>query len=118
MCSRASVIIRGILHERTPGWRQNLGSFSSIRFPAPSAKSASTAGSPGSAYEDQEDVFVWQLRLAAERDLPVSIHCLQAWGRLHELLRDNPLPSAGVFSCTATVVQRKWSRRWRSWART
>jgi TatD DNase family protein len=38
----------------------------------------------------QEEVFVWQLRLAAERDLPVSIHCLQAWGRLLELLQAGP----------------------------
>jgi TatD DNase family protein len=43
----------------------------------------------------QEEVFVWQLRLAAERNLPVSIHCLQAWGRLLELLRAGPRPSCG-----------------------
>lgn len=43
----------------------------------------------------QEEVFLWQLRLAAERDLPVSIHCLQAWGRLFELLRENPRPDCG-----------------------
>lgn len=43
----------------------------------------------------QEEVFVWQLRLAAERDLPVSIHCLQAWGRLLELLEANPCPGCG-----------------------
>jgi TatD DNase family protein len=40
-------------------------------------------------------VFVWQLRLAAERNLPVSIHCLQAWGRLLELLRAGPRPRCG-----------------------
>lgn len=38
----------------------------------------------------QEEVFIWQWRLACERALPVSIHCLQAWGRLHELLCDLP----------------------------
>lgn len=43
----------------------------------------------------QEEVFIWQLRFAAERDLPVSIHCLQAWGRLFELLRENPRPNCG-----------------------
>lgn len=43
----------------------------------------------------QEEVFVWQLRLAAERNLPVSIHCLQAWGRLLDLLRAGPLPACG-----------------------
>ncbi len=43
----------------------------------------------------QEEVFIWQLRFAAERDLPVSIHCLQAWGRLFELLCENPRPGCG-----------------------
>jgi TatD DNase family protein len=43
----------------------------------------------------QEEVFVWQLRLAAERDSPASIHCLQAWGRLLELLQAEPRPGCG-----------------------
>jgi len=49
----------------------------------------------GHDLEDQAEVFVWQLRLAAERNLPVSIHCLQAWGRLLDILRDQPLPRCG-----------------------
>ena len=44
---------------------------------------------------EQEEAFVWQLRLAAERDVPASIHCLDAWGRMVELLRENPLPARG-----------------------
>ena len=43
----------------------------------------------------QEEVFVWQLRLAAERNLPLSIHCLQAWGRLLEILQTEPRPACG-----------------------
>lgn len=43
----------------------------------------------------QEEVFVWQLRLAAERNLPATIHCLQAWGRLFDLLRSEPRPACG-----------------------
>jgi TatD DNase family protein len=38
----------------------------------------------------QEELFVWQLQQAADRDLPVSIHCLQAWGRLQQLLETGP----------------------------
>jgi TatD DNase family protein len=57
----------------------------------------------------QEEVFVWQLRTAAERDLPVSIHCLQAWGRLVELLRKEPRPARGFvlhsFGGSAELVQ-------------
>jgi TatD DNase family protein len=43
----------------------------------------------------QEEVFVWQLRLAAERGLPASIHCLKAWGPLLEILRREPRPACG-----------------------
>jgi TatD DNase family protein len=44
---------------------------------------------------EQEAVFIWQLGVASERNLPASIHCLQAWGRLFELLRDHPRPARG-----------------------
>lgn len=43
----------------------------------------------------QEEVFVAQLRLAAERNLPVSIHCLQAWGTLLRILESEPRPACG-----------------------
>jgi TatD DNase family protein len=43
----------------------------------------------------QEEVFIWQLRLAAERNLPVSIHCLKAWGWLLEILQSEPHPKCG-----------------------
>ncbi len=46
-------------------------------------------------FEQQQQVFVWQLRLAAERNLPVSIHCLQAWGALLDILRKEPGPGCG-----------------------
>lgn len=37
---------------------------------------------------EQEDVFLWQLQLASHYQLPASIHCLDAFGRLHELLNE------------------------------
>lgn len=43
----------------------------------------------------QEEVFLAQLRLAADRNLPASIHCLKNWGRLHELLEAGPRPECG-----------------------
>ncbi|MFM8618951.1 MAG: TatD family hydrolase [Opitutaceae bacterium] len=42
---------------------------------------------------EQEGAFRWQLELAAERDRPVTIHCIDAWGRLLELLRDTKRPT-------------------------
>jgi len=50
---------------------------------------------PGLPYDEQEEVFLAQLSLAARRDLPVSIHCLKSWGRLLELLRKNRTPDRG-----------------------
>ncbi|MFN0068348.1 MAG: TatD family hydrolase [Limisphaerales bacterium] len=44
---------------------------------------------------EQEEVFAAQFRLAAVRGLPASIHCLQAWGRLQDMLRELPRPTPG-----------------------
>jgi TatD DNase family protein len=46
-------------------------------------------------YEGQEEAFTAQLRLAAERNLPVSIHCLHAWGRMLEILKRERRPARG-----------------------
>lgn len=42
--------------------------------------------------DDQEIVFRRQLEIADEFQRPITIHCLQCWGRLLEVLRDSPLP--------------------------
>jgi TatD DNase family protein len=43
----------------------------------------------------QVECFRWQLRFAAERERPAEIHCLRAWGLLHDVLRESPLPGQG-----------------------
>ena len=43
----------------------------------------------------QSEVFLAQLALAAELNRPATIHCLQAWGALDELLRTHPVPKRG-----------------------
>lgn len=82
------------LHERTSHWQLSLVEQLEVH--------GSVVGEigldrwkPGLPYEGQEEAFVWQLGLAAERDVAASIHCLQAWGRLHELLREHPRPARG-----------------------
>jgi TatD DNase family protein len=45
--------------------------------------------------DEQIEVFVSQLALAAERDLPVTIHCLDAWGALADILRKSARPKRG-----------------------
>ena len=44
---------------------------------------------------EQTEVFLWQLDLGATRNLPASIHCLDAHGPLHDLLRAAKLPARG-----------------------
>ena len=46
-------------------------------------------------FEEQREIFTLQLALAAEYDLPLSIHCLRAWGPLIEILRSNQCPARG-----------------------
>lgn len=83
------------IHERTADWQDNLARFLDT-VPSAVGEIGLDRWKPDLAYEGQEKVFVAQLRLAAERDLPVSIHCLQAWGRLFDLLRESPRPQRGL----------------------
>ncbi len=45
--------------------------------------------------EEQKESFLWQLALAAARNRPVTIHCLDAWGALAIALRQAPRPPRG-----------------------
>jgi len=45
--------------------------------------------------EEQADVFAWQFALAAELDRPASIHCVQAWGALLDILKMTGRPERG-----------------------
>lgn len=49
----------------------------------------------GYDFDDQKGVFTEQLAIAARRNLPVTIHCLKAWGALWEIVRDRPVPDRG-----------------------
>jgi TatD DNase family protein len=82
------------LHERTAEWKTRLAEFLD-RSPSAIGEIGLDRWKPDLSYEGQEEAFVWQLALGGERNLAVSIHCLQAWGRLHELLRSNPRPQRG-----------------------
>ncbi|MFM1748405.1 MAG: hypothetical protein RLZZ188_2071 [Verrucomicrobiota bacterium] len=53
------------------------------------------AGLRRAPLDEQAEALRWQLELAAERNLPVTIHCLDAWGRLLALLRDAKRPARG-----------------------
>jgi TatD DNase family protein len=83
------------LHERSPDWLKNLAKLLD-EIPSAVGEIGLDRWKPGLSYDGQEEVFLAQLRLASERNLPVSIHCLQAWGRMLELLQKNPRPHCGL----------------------
>ena len=83
------------IHERTGDWLKNLTTFLD-KIPSAVGEIGLDRWKPGLPYEGQDEVFITQLRLAAERNLPVSIHCLQAWGRMLEILKTEPRPACGI----------------------
>ena len=82
------------VNERTERWRENLVEYLD-KVPSAIGEIGLDRWIENHDLPAQEETFVWQLRLAAERNLPVSIHCLQAWGRLYEILRFEPRPACG-----------------------
>lgn len=101
------------VHERNPDWKERLraaleefphatiGEIGLDRWildtppKARRAISPELANLPAAPLQEQTEVFVEQLSLAAQLNRPASIHCLQAWGPLFECLRAGPLPAAG-----------------------
>lgn len=65
-------------------------------------------------FGDQQSVFLDQLGLAADRNLPVSLHCLEAWGALCDHLDRNPVPVRGflvhAYGGPAEMVRRLAAR--------
>jgi TatD DNase family protein len=53
------------------------------------------AGLRRASLSEQIEAFSWQLHFAAARNLAVTIHCLDAWGALTEILRNGPRPARG-----------------------
>jgi TatD DNase family protein len=82
------------LPERTPDWRKNLEKFLD-EIPSAVGEIGLDRWKPDLSYAGQEEVFLAQMQIAAGRNLPASIHYLQAWGRLLELLQNNPGPARG-----------------------
>ena len=81
---------------RSPDWQHTLENMLS-----PSAPKA-FLGECGldlwmedAAFEAQREVFTVQLGIAARYDLPLTVHCLRAWGPLLEILHSHPRPDRG-----------------------
>jgi TatD DNase family protein len=94
------------VHERSPHWQAELlrhldvgpaaiGEIGLDKWILEPGRAGSLGLSTPASLPEQEEVFVWQLQLAARRNLPASIHCLHAWGALFEILRREPRPVCG-----------------------
>jgi TatD DNase family protein len=82
------------VHERSERWASALAEFLD-RTPSAVGEIGLDRWKTDLPYEGQEETFVCQLRMAAERNVPASIHCLKAWGRLLDILREEPRPALG-----------------------
>jgi TatD DNase family protein len=82
------------LEERSPDWQRNLETFLDA-VPSAIGEIGLDRWKPELPYAGQEEAFLAQLRIATERNLPLSIHCLKTWGRLLELLQTHPRPARG-----------------------
>ncbi len=81
---------------RSPRWLEDLAAYLD-RFPRASIGECGLDRSRRCTVPlaEQQDIFASQLRLAAERSLPVSIHCVQAWGALLDALTTTAPPDCG-----------------------
>ncbi|HSH95316.1 MAG TPA: TatD family hydrolase [Roseimicrobium sp.] len=82
------------LNERTNDWRATLVRFLDS-MPSAGGEIGLDRWMENPDIPLQEEMFLWQWRLAVERDLPVSVHCLKAWGHLYDLIRAEPRPACG-----------------------
>jgi TatD DNase family protein len=80
---------------RTPHWRETLLSFVDKHPGCGIGEIGLDRWIEGYDFPAQIECFQWQLELTAERNLPATIHCLQAWGALWDIVRECSLPACG-----------------------
>ena len=94
---------------RSPAWQENflahldahpgaaIGEIGLDRWIVTRAKPGDPrlAGLRRAPIEEQAEIFLWQFHLAAERNLPAAIHCVDAHGLLYDLLRAAKRPARG-----------------------
>lgn len=81
--------------DRPPGWLATLTTFLDRHPGAGIGECGLDRWVQPHDLDDQREVFLDQLALAAGRNVPLTIHCLRAWGPLLECLRDHPRPERG-----------------------
>jgi TatD DNase family protein len=82
------------VRERTPHWRECLAEHLEA-IPSAVGEIGLDRWIKDHDLADQTGVLLWQWQWAVAHNRPVSLHCLQAWGALHDLLRTHPAPECG-----------------------
>jgi TatD DNase family protein len=83
------------VNERTPAWRDSLLHFLDMHRGAGIGEIGLDRWIEGNDPVAQAECFRWQLGIAAERNLPATLHCVRAWGALWEIVRSAPMPARG-----------------------
>lgn len=81
--------------QRTPLWKETLTAALDAHPGAGVGEIGLDRWIEGHDLAEQTECFTWQLALATARNLPASIHCIQAWGALWDTLKRTPLPARG-----------------------
>ncbi|MDO8806003.1 MAG: TatD family hydrolase [Elusimicrobiota bacterium] len=75
------------LRESPPGWLEGLESFL-VRVPSCVGEIGLDGGKNATGLARQEGVFAVQLRLAKRLGRPACLHCVKAWGRMLEIIKE------------------------------
>ena len=83
------------VNERTSAWRENLVQFLDAHPGAGIGEIGLDRWIEGHDPVAQAECFRAQLAIAAERNLPATIHCIRAWGALWDIIRESAVPARG-----------------------
>ncbi|MEO8353792.1 MAG: TatD family hydrolase [Chthoniobacteraceae bacterium] len=81
--------------ERSRDWREKLEELLTTHPPSSVGEIGLDRWIEGHDLKDQTAVFTAHLALAVKYDRPATVHCLQAWGALTEIVRHRALPRRG-----------------------
>lgn len=60
-------------------------------------------------FKEQQRAFVWQIRLAKKHQLPIVIHCREAFDEIFEILEEEKSPDLrGIFHCFTGDEAQAW----------
>ncbi len=83
------------VNERSAGWCETLLHFLDAHPGAGIGEIGLDRWIEGHDPAAQAECFHTQLAIAAERDLPATIHCIRAWGALWDIIREGAVSARG-----------------------